>query len=373
VARVEFPIDPGLIYLNHAAVGAMPTRTRSAVERFCLEACARPTRNYGLWLDAEARLRERLGRLLGVAPDTIALTKNTSEAISIVAQGLHWREGDNLVLPTGEFPSNRLPWQALREHGVEVREVPPGEGGDPAALLDACDDATRLVAASWVCYKTGKRLDIEALGSACRERDVLLFVDAIQGLGAVEFPPGCADFVAGGSHKWLLAPEGLGYLHVTPAQRDRLRLNQFGWRMLDRPFDFDRDDRGLAEGSRRFEPGTMNVMGIVGLEASLSLIEELTVPTVAEIVHARARHAMDLVDARPALSLVTPRSAHAGIVAAALAGGPERGPAIFRALLDHGVTVALRGGYLRFSPHFHTREAQLDEAFAILDRVLAGV
>ncbi|MEM9305105.1 MAG: aminotransferase class V-fold PLP-dependent enzyme [Pseudomonadota bacterium] len=370
--RTEFPIDPELVYLNHAAVGALPARSRAAVEHFCVEACQRPTRNYGLWLKAEDRLRERLARLLGGVPAAdIALTKNTSEAVSIVAAGFDWRPGDSIVLPTHEFPSNRMPWHALAARGVTVREVELPPDGDPGPLLAACDDSTRLVAASWIRYETGTRLDVAELGSGCREREVLCFIDAIQGLGAMPFPADCADFVAGGSHKWLLAPEGVGYLYMSAARRHALALQQYGWRMLEPPFDFDRDGRGLTGTGRRFEPGTMNVMGVVGMEASLELLEELTIPAVSEAVVVRARQAMDRVDASPHLERVTPLDAHAGIVAASLRDPNESADRVFRELNARGITIAVRGGYLRFSPHCHTRAEQIDHAFDALEEILS--
>lgn len=161
----EFDQAPGLCYLNHAAIAPWPRRASEAVARFARDNVHLGAREYPAWLATERRLRERLARLLN-APTTgdIALVGNTSQALSLVAFGLDWQPGDQVIISDEEFPSNRVVWQALAERGVEVLEVSLA-GEDPeAALLNACGPQARLLAISAVQFGSGLRLDLARLG-----------------------------------------------------------------------------------------------------------------------------------------------------------------------------------------------------------------
>ena len=210
----EFSLTPEVIYLNHAAVSPWPSRTAAAVASFAEENRQRGAQHYPQWLVVEQRLRERLQRLIGArSVDEIALLKNTSEGLSVIAHGLDWRVGDNVIIPAQEFPSNRIVWESLAEYGVEVRAVDISTASDPeSALLQQIDARTRLISVSAVQYDTGLRLDLNRLGRACEDAEVLYCVDAIQSLGALPLNVRSirADFVVADGHKWLLGPEGSG-------------------------------------------------------------------------------------------------------------------------------------------------------------------
>src|SRR6266566_7113096 len=170
----EFPITERCIYLNHAAVGPWPRRTQEAVARFADENTAEGARHYPRWLEAEQLTRQQLARLINArVPDDIALLKNTSEALSVVAHGFPWSAGDNVVIPDEEFPSNRVVWESLRGRGVTVRTVTLRNHADPEqTLLAAIDARTRLLSTSSVQYASGLRLDLARLGDGCRTRGV---------------------------------------------------------------------------------------------------------------------------------------------------------------------------------------------------------
>ena len=367
----ELPLEQGLIYLNHAAVGPWPRRTVQAIRAFAEENLRRACSRAQPWLEGEQEARHRLAALLATGVDDVALVKNTSEGVSLVAAGLDWRPGDNVVLPAGEFPSNRAPWTALSVRGVAARLVDLYAADDPvAALLAHCDDRTRLLAVSAVQYDTGLRLDLETLAAACRHRGILLLIDAIQALGAVaiDWRAVDADFVTGSCHKWLLAPEGVGYLHVRADQRPRLELQQFGWRMGPRPFDFERPDWAPAASGRRFEPGTLNTLGLIATAASISLLEEVGLAAVEARVLERSGWLIDALGEVDGIDVVTPRdpAARAGIVALRL---PDlaRSQALLRALKQQRIVAAVRGGLLRLSPHFHTPIADLERCVAVIE------
>ncbi len=206
----EFPILEHGLYANHAAIAPWPRASSRAVADFAQENCEIGAEKYSHWLVRETQLRKMLAGLLNAASaDDIALLKNTTEGICTVAGGIDWHSGDNLVLPAGEFPSNRLPWLALQSKGVEVREVDIRSTSNPEkALIEHMDECTRLLSVSAVQWTDGLRLRLEVLGKACQENEVLFFVDAIQQLGAMRMDvQACGiDFLAADGHKWLLAP-----------------------------------------------------------------------------------------------------------------------------------------------------------------------
>ena len=314
----------------------------------------------------ESRLRERIRQLLN-APSTedIALVKNTSEAISFVALGLDWQPGDNVVTSTEEFPSNRIPWQALQEQGVELREADLSRADTPEdALFDLVDRHTKLITISSVQYATGRRMNLERIGEFCRRRGILFCVDAIQSLGALQADVQAwqADFVMADGHKWLLAPEGLGLFYTTPKARDRLRLLEYGWHMVEHAGDYDRRDWLPAKSARRFECGSPNFLGIFGLEASLGLLLELGMRPVETQVLERAAYLIERIQRDDRLHLVTPADRHAGIVTFR----PKTGDItkLYQFLRRQKVICAPRGGGIRFSPHFHNDPAQLNRALA---------
>lgn len=368
----EFPQEPGLRYLNHAAVAPWPRRASAAVCAFAEQNLRVGARDYPQWLQLEQRLRQRLTRLLN-APSSadVALVKNTSEALSFVAFGLDWRAGDQVVISDQEFPSNRVVWEALRPRGVEVIAVDIA-GADPeAALLAACTPRTRLLAISAVQYASGLRLDLPRLGAGCRARGVLLCVDAIQQLGAQPFDVQASDcaFAMADGHKWLLGPEGLGVFYCRRDLRERLELHEYGWHMLEDVGNFDRLDWQPAHSARRFECGSPNMLGAVALEASLALLEEVGLEEVGRRIEERIARLHAGIAALPGAALLSPAETQrrAGILTFRLAGRDTA--TLFEALKREQVVCIQRGGGIRLSPHFYTPEQVIEDTLALLGRL----
>lgn len=380
----EFPLDPELCYLNHAAVAPWPRRAADAVQAFAEENATQGAAHYPRWMVVERRLRERLARLIGAgAAEDIALVKNTSEGLSLVAHGLDWQAGDRIVGIHADFPSNRVVWQSLAERGVEfvgvdVVDCADSEDGPEAALEAACDEHTRLMAVSSVHYATGQRLDLVRLGDFCRAHDILFCIDAIQGLGALSFKLGevQADFVAADGHKWLLGPEGLGLFYVRPELRDSLRLYQYGWHMLEASGDYDRLDWRPSPSASRFEAGSPNLLGAHALEASLSLLEEVGMDQVEMRLLERVDYLRARIGAIDGIEVLSPG-------ASSVPGRPERrsgiltfrharrdAASLYRSLMAAGVVCAARGGGVRVSPHFYTPQSVLDRAIEHILKII---
>lgn len=368
----EFPHEVGLRYLNHAAVAPWPLRATQAVAAFAEQNSRSGARDYPQWLKTEQRLRERLQRLLNApSGDDIALVKNTSEALSFVAFGLDWRDGDQVVISDQEFPSNRVVWEALKDRGVEVIAVAL-DGTDPELdLISACTARTRVLSISAVQYASGLRLDLPRLGRLCNHKGVLLCVDAIQQIGALPFDVqecDCAFAMADG-HKWLLGPEGLGVFYCRSDLRQQLKLHEYGWHMLEHSGDYERRDWQPAASARRFECGSPNLLGTMALDASLSLLEDVGMDEVAAQLQRRIDWLDEALRAVPGVTVRSPADCtrRAGIVTFSVAGkDPQQ---LYRQLMAEQVVCAPRGGGIRLSPHFYTTAQVLDESLALITRL----
>jgi len=377
----EFLLKPDLIYLNHAAVSPWPQRTVDAISAFAVENGTLGSSNYPEWVKVETKLRERLCRLIGVGTaDDVALVKNTSEGLSLIAHGISWKLGDNVVTSDQEFPSNSIVWESLSRYGVTTKKVDLNSAKSPEdALFEAVDRNTRLISISSVQFGTGLRMDLDRIGTFCKKRGILFCVDAIQSLGAIQMDGTAiqADFIVADGHKWMMAPEGCALFYSSPEARERLQLHQYGWHMREILYDFDTDSSceqpgccddipkwKIAQSARRFEPGSPNMLGVHGLEASLSMVEEIGMAQIEKLVLERSRFLVDAIQDNPKLGLITPAdpARHAGIVT--FSTGESSLEVTHNKLTEKGIQCAVRAGGIRFSPHFYTPMGQLEEAIS---------
>lgn len=367
-----FPLDENIIHLNHAAVAPWPTVTRDAVIAFAEENTTIGSQNYHLWLQVEQQLKQKLQRLINAeSSDEIAILKNTSEGLSMIAQGLSFSAGDNIVIPAEEFPSNKIVWQVLQAQGVELRLIPVEGVAEPEqALIAAIDGRTRLLSCSSVQYARGLRLELNLIGQACRQNHALFCVDAIQSLGALTFDvQACgADFVVADGHKWMCGPEGTALFYCRQDKQSLLKLSQFGWHMLQGAFDFSRPagEMKIADNAQRFESGSPNMMGIAALNASLKLLLEIGIEVIQSKVLSNARYLRQQLESNPDTSILSSRDPKkfSGIVTFQKTGVDNL--ALYQHLQDNNVICAFRGGGIRFSPHFHTDVSALEKALKIV-------
>jgi len=189
-ARHLIPLAEHFIHMNHAGVSPMSRRVSAAIEQVVEASVNRPYRDH--WAQDEAdRLRGLLGQLINAPPESIALTRSTSHGMSLLAAGLDWHAGENVVGAVGEYPSNVYPWMALSKRGVELRQARPVEGRVTAeSVLALVDSRTRLVALSHVEFWNGYRVAIETIGAECRRRGVIFAVDVMQSAGVLRIDPG---------------------------------------------------------------------------------------------------------------------------------------------------------------------------------------
>jgi selenocysteine lyase/cysteine desulfurase len=368
--RREFPVTGKYIYLDHAGVAPISLRVKTAIEKFLAESTEGGSFHYPVWAERIVEIRRACLRLVNAVPEEIAFVKSTSHGLSIVAQGLDWRPGDNVLIYEKEFPSNIYPWLNLRSKGVEVRTIPSRDGRilfeDITRLINS---RTRLLAISSVQFSNGFRIDLEKVGSLCRDKQVLLCVDAIQSLGMVPMDVKAfhIDFLSADAHKWLLGPEGIGIFYCSNGLAERLSPPLIGWKSVRNELAFDRPDFLLKTNCLRFEEGSMNLLGIFGLGAALDLLFEVGIEQIEQRV-------LDLGD------LILQEAEKRGYHALTPGARHERGgnitvsgnfdPARMRdALREKRIMVNARGGGIRVSPHFYNTEEEIIAFFKMLDRL----
>ncbi|MGZ5541992.1 MAG: aminotransferase class V-fold PLP-dependent enzyme [Methylobacter sp.] len=367
----EFPLTDELIYLNHAAVGPWPKRTGEAVIKFAEQNIRYGSHFYPDWLNKENEIRTQLQALLNApSADDIALVKNTSEALSFVAYGLTWQSGDNIVSSNEEFPSNRMPWQSLADQGVEFRQADLHSADTPEdALFALVDSNTRLLTISSIQFASGLRMDLVRIGEFCKQRGILFCIDAIQSLGAVQFDVQAyqPDFVMADGHKWMLGPEGLGVFYTTPEARDKLKLTQYGWHMMKNIHNYENKPWEVHPTARCFECGSPNMLGIHAFSASLSLLLETGMAAVEALVLEKSDYLNDAIAKKEQLILLSAQqsSLKSGIVT--FKHCTVSNEMLYKHLQENGVVCALRGGGIRFSPHFYNSFEEIDRALESID------
>ncbi|MEM1062706.1 MAG: aminotransferase class V-fold PLP-dependent enzyme, partial [Planctomycetota bacterium] len=356
-------------YFNHASVSPLPRPTRDAVVAWADDFHLHGTTNWLRWREEIEEVRRLGAKLFDADTDEIAFIRNTTEGIALVAEGLDWRAGDNVVVARSEFPSNLHPWRHLKSRGVEVREIgnDADEALDPAEYDKACDARTRLISSSWVGYLTGHRRDPAALCEIAHRYGALFFLDAIQGLGVLPLDVSAVpiDFLAADGHKWMLGPEGAGLFYVRRDNLERLRPVLVGWNSVVGAEQFSHDERDLKPRAERFEGGTYNMAGAAGLAASLRLLTEPGTEAIAARLREVTATLVDRIVAAGCHVAADRSDAHwSGIVSFA---PPDESPLSFvKRAAEAGVGVMARGGRVRAAPHVYNDRSDIDRLIALL-------
>ena len=364
-----FPIKENLVYLNNASIGALSTRVTAAVNELLEDVQQRGRINYPNWCRiADTTFKANIARLIGASADEIAFVKNTTEGILIVANGLEWRPGDNVIVAEQEYASNVYCWMNLARRGVEINWVPLEEGRvTPEAIAAAVNPRTRLVSLSAVQFWNGFRADLTAIGQLCRRHGVLLNLDAIQWVGALDLDVSQyeIDFLSAGSHKWQLGPIGTGFFYCRRGSLEKIWPQNVGYHSVDKSEDHLDYDFRLRPNAGRFEEALVNFPGLWGLNAAVEQLLELGTATIE-------RHIMALND-----QAINGLHALGYEIVSPLGAGERSGVLAFRhpslpvaeleqRLSDAGVHLAIRAGNLRISPSFYNDSGEIERLLATL-------
>ncbi|GLW90514.1 aminotransferase class V-fold PLP-dependent enzyme [Actinokineospora globicatena] len=358
-------------YLDYAGLGKLRPRAVEAMRDAVVDVLPHGSAEIGRIFPARRRARALAAELLDCSTDEIALVTNTSTGLHLVADGLDWREGDEVVVFDRDFPANVHPW---RMRGVRLVWVPMRDGGYHLADVEAAiGPATRLVAVSHVNFATGFRIDLDAVCALAHRVGALVSVDAVQSLGVLplSLADTPVDFLAAGAHKWLCGPVGTGIFFSRREHLPRLRLpgGWFGFEgandMLTKGAGHFRYDLSPLPTAARAEGGMYDVLGMVGLAEVLAELSEVGVSAIADRVrHLTQRLCDGLRSAGCAISASTDDDAWSGIIG--FTHPAVESVALARDLVAADCHVSHPDGLVRVAPHHWTSEAEVDAFLAAL-------
>jgi cysteine desulfurase/selenocysteine lyase len=368
IRAAEFPVAAEFLYFNHAAVSPIPSRAADAGIRMLQRSRDEGAWQIRKWEELAHETRGRFAQIVGAAPEEIAFVKNTSEGLSIVAAGFPWKEGDNMVTANVEYPSNVYPWMRLRTRNVEMRMVPAREGRvRKEDLFAACDGKTRLIALSSVEFTNGFRNDLSGIGEYCQKHGIFFCVDGIQSIGVVPMDVKAfgIDALSADGHKWLIAPEGIGGFYISREVMEMVEPVILGWHSVKNRFDFENYDFRLSPDARRYEPGSMNTVGMAAFNASMDLLLSVGLDRIWERVRRLTERILEKAreEEYEILSPDHPEE-RSGIVTIRVPGVDNA--ALWKALLSRKALCSPRGGGLRLSPHFYNTPDEVDRMFDLI-------
>ncbi len=362
--RDQFPVTQNLIYMNHAGVTPLCKAAADAMRWVLDDNLLYGSDHYDKWMASYEGLRKATAKLIHADAAEIALVKNTSEGISMVAQGIDWQPGDKVIAFEEEFPANFYPWQRLEARGVTVKVLSIHDALEK--IEQECRGA-RLMSISFVQYLSGFRTNLKALGEICEQQNCFFFVDAIQGMGVfpIDVREAKIHALAADGHKWLLGPEGCGVLYIQRDRQDEIAPVEFGYTNVQNYSDYGRRTHLLRTDAARYECGTMNTIGCFGLRAAIEFILEVGVGEIGQAVQALADQLAAGVRDK-GYEVFGGRTAEtgSGIVSFRKAGIDSR--MLYKHLKDAGVVGAPRAGWMRLSPHFYISPEDVDKAIGFM-------
>jgi cysteine desulfurase / selenocysteine lyase len=370
-----FPICRNKIFMSHAAVTALPRAVADAVIRFTEQSAAN-FESLSAVLNLLQETRASAARLIGSSPDEVALIGPTSLGLSLFANGIDWQPGDEVICYLDDYPANVYPWLNLRSRGVTIRLLDPAEPGaiTPELVAGALTPKTRLVALASCNFVSGYRIDVDAIGKLLREKGILFSLDAIQTLGAFPTRVEYVDFLSADAHKWLLGPLAIGIVYVRKECFEICRPTLLGSWNIKAPGYVAQQEIEFHPTAQRYEPGTMNLIGISGMKAAIDLLLEIGIGRIAErILAIRARLIDGLRKFGFAVLGPTDGPNASGIITVSRPGTDMR--ALFERLTSEQIVCSPRQDrkgrqYIRFSPHFYNTQAEIDRVLEVLATVV---
>jgi selenocysteine lyase/cysteine desulfurase len=310
-----------------------------------------------------------LGKLLNTTADRIAFTSNTSSGLNILAQGIKWEKGDEVILNDVEFPANVYPFMNLKDIGVEIDFVKSENGIVTAEnLIHAITPKTKLISVSYVQFLSGYKIELEKLGSACKDKGIILSIDATQGLGALTLDvQKCSiDFISCGTQKWMLGLQGMAFIYISEELQSILKTASVGWLSVENAWDLIDYDFTLKKTANRYQPGTLNTFGVYAINASLKMFDEFGFNNIEEQVLSNSKYLIEqLTDIgfTPLLKNFSKKN-FAGIISFKREDAED----IFNYLQTKNIVIAVRGGVVRLSPHFYNTKDEINKVVAELKK-----
>ena len=355
------------VYMNHAAIGPLPTPTFETIQRCIQVRNSGSVENFeeGMQMIEDARNRAA-SYINSPLNEQITFLGNTSDAISAISEGLQWDDGDEIILNTLEFPTNVQPFRRLESLGVVIKYVrAENHSFDVSEIKSLITPKTKLISVSAVQYLSGFRADLQAIGNLCSSNDILFVVDAIQALGAtpVDVQSCKIDALATGGHKWLMSPMGIGFLYLSDKMSSLIEPYKTGWLSVEDPWELSEFEKSWLPVSQHLETGTPNVLGISGLGASLKVFEDIGTNDIQQHILHLSGYTIDRLKNKSNINIITSEDAsrRMGIITfSSETTSKEDMDSIIQTLKKEQITISAREGYFRISPHFYNTKEEID-------------
>jgi selenocysteine lyase/cysteine desulfurase len=375
--REAFPVCKRQIFLGHAGVTALPKVVADAVIDYTRRSSENHQEFGGVLADIK-EARRSAARFIGAQPEEIALLGPTSLGLSLFANGLPWKAGDEILCYREDYPANVYPWLELRRRGVGVRYLEPVRVGEitPDLVGRSLSPKTRLVALASCNFLTGCRIDVEAIGALLHERGVLFSLDAIQTLGAFPCSVEHVDFLSADAHKWMLGPLAIGIVYVKKKHFELLRPTLIGAWNVKAPNFIAQDEISFVETAQRYEPGVLNAAGIYGMKAAIDMFLAFGPDKIAARILELKAHLVGAL--RPlGFEIIAPEDGPGASGITTFRHPRASMKAAFHFLEENHVVASLRydrsgGEFIRFSPHFYNTMEEIDRAVSLLKQVTGG-
>ncbi len=370
----EFPVARDSIFMAHAGVCILPRRVVQAMQDYLEMCCLSHQESGDVWRTLN-ETRVVAAQLIGAKASEISLLGPTSLGLSLVANGLPWQAGDEVVCYHDDYPANVYPWMDLQRRGVVLRYVKTDAPG--AVTVEAVERAltpkTKMVALASCHFFTGCRIDVNAIGKMLRERGVLFCLDAIQTIGAFDTRVDFVDFLSADAHKWMLGPMAAGIFYVREEVQEMLRPSLLGAWNVKSPNFIAQDDVQFETGGRRYEPGVLNAVGIIGMKAALEMLQEIGIENISARLLKLKSHLVPKLEALGLTVLPPTDGASASGITTATRNSGAPLEKIFEHLTANRVVVSLRHNragvpHLRFSPHFYNTESEIDRVTELMQQ-----
>ena len=377
--RDEYPACNNISYFNSASLGLFSKAVLKGMQEWAEQSTFGGSIYWPTWYEKMNRAIPLSAKLVNAQDDEIALTRSTSEGLKIVAEGLPWEPGDNVVFPDNEFPANIYPWTFLADRGVEPRRVSLPDGKLTAAALEPyIDSRTRLVSVSWVSYCTGWRANVKEIAEMVHSHGALLCVDGIQGMGAFPFDvkDTNVDFLSVGAQKWLLSAQGAGFFYCKNAVNGLLRNINFGWASVENHTDFSRSDWPEMKNAQRFMTATTSTPAWLTMTDSLETLFQYDQESIANSILKTRRYLIEQLQQFPVEfnTDIAPENDFlhgSGIIFFRIPGiGEEKLALLSKKFVEKGVELTNRSGGFRVSVHGFNNNSDVDQLIDAIQSIL---
>ena len=361
-ARSYFPyLNYGIIYFNHASTGPISIKAKERIEAFLKERSEEKIDDYYAFKDVADETKTMIGEMINCKSDRIAFLDNTTNGIIWLAQGIDWKAGDRIILNDIEFPANVYPFLQLRDKGVEIDFIKSKNGIVTAdEVLDAIKPETKLVSISFVQFLSGYRVDLEKIGKVCKKKGIIFSVDAIQGLGAIRLDvEKCSiDFLSSGTQKWLLGLQGLAFIYIRKELQEKMKFAPIGWLAVKDAWDLLNFDLTTKDTAERFQPGTLNNLGIYAFNSSMKLFNEFGFEEIEKKVLSNSNYFIsELANIGYESPLLMLSEEYLSGIVSFISENAQK---IFDHLSQKKIICSLREGYIRFAPHFYNTKQEIN-------------